>query len=43
MIISGPAGAGKTERARELIAELQAEGLEPIAADFQSSTPPCCW
>ena len=36
MIISGPAGAGKTERARELIAELQAEGLEPIVADFQS-------
>ena len=36
VIISGPAGAGKTERARELIAELQAQGLEPIAADFQS-------
>ena len=36
VIISGPAGAGKTERAREIIAELRAEGLEPIAADFQS-------
>ena len=36
VIISGPAGAGKTERARDLIAELRAEGLEPIAADFQS-------
>ena len=36
VIISGPAGAGKTQRAQELIAELQAEGLEPIAADFQS-------
>ena len=36
VIISGPAGAGKTERARELIADLQAEGLQPIAADFQS-------
>ena len=36
MIISGPAGAGKTERARELIAELQAQGMQPIAADFQS-------
>ena len=29
VIISGPAGAGKTQRAQELIAELQAEGLEP--------------
>ena len=36
VIISGPAGAGKTERAREIIAELRAAGLEPIAADFQS-------
>ena len=36
VIISGPAGAGKTERAKELIAELQAQGLKPIAADFQS-------
>ena len=36
VIISGPAGAGKTERAREIIAALRADGLEPIAADFQS-------
>ena len=36
VIISGPAGAGKTERAGEIIAELQAEGLKPIAADFQT-------
>ena len=36
VIISGPAGAGKTQRAQELIAELQAQGLKPIAADFQS-------
>ena len=36
VIISGPAGAGKTQRAQELLGELQAQGLNPIAADFQS-------
>ena len=40
VIISGPAGAGKTERARELIVDLQAQGLKPVAADFQK--PLCC-
>lgn len=35
-IIAGPAGAGKTQRARELLAELTAAGYEPLAADFQS-------
>ena len=36
VIIAGPAGAGKTARARELLAELRAQGYEPLAADFQS-------
>ena len=35
-IIAGPAGGGKTQRARVLIAELRAAGLEPFAADVQS-------
>ena len=35
-IIAGPAGAGKTQRAREVLAELTAAGYEPFAADFQS-------
>ena len=36
VIIAGPAGAGKSQRARELLAELSAAGMEPFAADFQS-------
>ena len=35
-IIAGPVAAGKTQRARELLAELTAQGFEPFAADFQS-------
>ena len=36
VIISGRPALARRKRAQELIAELQAEGLEPIAADFQS-------
>ena len=36
VIIAGPAGAGKTQRARVLMAELLAAGFQPFAADFQS-------
>ena len=35
-IIAGPAGAGKTQRAQEIIQELRNNGLNPVAADFQS-------
>ncbi len=36
VIIAGPAGAGKTQRARVLMAALAAAGYQPFAADFQS-------
>ena len=35
-IIAGPAGGGKSQRARVLIAELRNAGLQPFAADVQS-------
>ena len=35
-ILAGPAGAGKSQRARVLLAELRDAGLEPFAADVQS-------
>ena len=35
-IIAGPAGAGKSQRARVLLRELRDAGLQPFAADVQS-------
>ena len=35
-IVAGPAGAGKTQRARIILAELAAQGYEPVAADLQA-------
>lgn len=36
VLLSGPAGGDKSELARQLLAELEAEGQPAVAADFQS-------